>query len=170
MKVFFREYSITKDGLILSPSLKPIKTHVSKSGYESVVLKDANRKSVNFLVHRILAEAFIPNPENKPQVNHIDADKLNNNLSNLQWVNPSENIQHSLKRSPELWKRRGNPQNFKAFIGESHWNTKLNKDAIICIRSCFDKGVSIKTIASAFKISRTNVRRIINRITWKEVP
>ena len=73
--------------------LKPAK---DKDGYLKVVLyKDGERK--NFFVHRLVAETFIPNPENKPEVNHDDGNKENCCVSNLYWATKSENMQHAFK-------------------------------------------------------------------------
>lgn len=69
--------------------LKPRKTN---SGYFLVTLK-----SKQVLVHRLVATAFIPNPDNKPCVNHIDSCRTNNHANNLEWVTQSENVQHGIK-------------------------------------------------------------------------
>lgn len=88
-------YSISKCGMILSDRKFKIKeTHHSQSGYESLMLW-VNNKYVHHSIHRLLALTFIPNPENKPQVNHIDGNKLNNHLDNLEWVTASENGMHA---------------------------------------------------------------------------
>lgn len=70
-----------------------LKTRIDrKNGYEYVNLGDRCRSK---LVHRLVAQAFIPNPENKIQVNHIDGDKSNNAVSNLEWATREENMRHS---------------------------------------------------------------------------
>ena len=68
--------------------LKPF----AKQGYLYI---DFGRKK-QYRMHRLVASAFIPNPQNKPEVNHIDFNKHNNNLSNLEWVTRSENSKHTV--------------------------------------------------------------------------
>lgn len=62
-----------------------------------VVTLSKHNKSKNYVVHRLVAQAFIPNPENKPEVNHIDGNKLNPNVTNLEWVTKSENAKHAYR-------------------------------------------------------------------------
>ena len=67
-----------------------------KDGYLMVKLYKNNIRS-NKKIHRLVAEAFIPNPENKPQVNHADENKTNNSLDNLEWMTAKENINHGTR-------------------------------------------------------------------------
>ena len=68
----------------------------NKNGYQQVNLY-LNGKRKSQLIHRLVADAFIPNPENKRTVNHIDGDKTNNRAENLEWVSDSENIKHAFR-------------------------------------------------------------------------
>ena len=74
--------------------LKPLKL---TKGYLGAVLYDKNSKGKTYKIHRLVATAFIPNPNNLPQVNHIDGNKENNNVNNLEWCNQKKNMQHSYK-------------------------------------------------------------------------
>ena len=74
--------------------LKTDKTVMSNSTYHRVTLSK-NHVTTRFLVHRLVAEAFIPNPLNKPMINHIDNDAENNHVANLEWVTHSENMLHA---------------------------------------------------------------------------
>ncbi len=73
-----------------------IKPAANEKGYKIVTLSK-NGKHRTFKVHRLVASAFINNSENKPQVNHIDGNKLNNNSDNLEWCTNSENQLHSIR-------------------------------------------------------------------------
>ncbi|MCT4321825.1 HNH endonuclease [Elizabethkingia anophelis] len=75
---------------------KKLKASIGTHGYKTISLK-VNDKWTNKCIHRILAECFIPNPENKACVNHIDGNKFNNNLINLEWATFAENTQHAFR-------------------------------------------------------------------------
>ncbi len=89
----FPEYRINKYGDIWSVKYQNY-LKGSYNPYHSVVLVK-NGKYKNKYIHRLIAENFIPNPENKPQINHKDGDKKNNSIDNLEWCTSKENIQHA---------------------------------------------------------------------------
>lgn len=89
-------YSISDDGEVRKDATNYILKQSLQQGYKFVTLL-INGKQKRMRVHRLVAETFIPNPENKPYVNHIDGKRDNNNLSNLEWVTPSENTRHAVE-------------------------------------------------------------------------
>lgn len=89
------KYLISNNGQVKNArSGRILKQEVNHCGYARAHLCNFADRRMRF-VHRLVAEAFIPNPENKTQVNHIDGNKLNNNVENLEWSTPLENVKHS---------------------------------------------------------------------------
>lgn len=107
----FEKYTIDQDGVIFSKTTgRRMKCLKHTAGYCRVALLDANGKSKFKYVHRLVAETYILNPDNKPQVNHIDGNRSNHKLTNLEWVTQSENDLHSYKnlnRKPSFLGRFG---------------------------------------------------------------
>lgn len=87
-------------------------------------------KAKNYLLHRLIAKAFIPNPENKAEVNHKDCNKLNNSIENLEWVTRSENQKHSWDSGLRTYR----PLHYKGKFGKDHNRSKrvrcIEKDLV----------------------------------------
>ena len=116
--------------------LKPSNT---STGYKKVELcKDGKRKG--FKVHRLVAIAFIPNPDNKPEVNHIDGNKINNNIDNLEWVTSSENTIHAYE------------------TGLSSNKKELDEAKVV---ELYNNGTSKEEIAKMFDVSNIVIARIL---------
>ena len=89
------DYSVSEEGEVRKDTTNYILKQSSQQDYNFVTLF-INGKQKRMRVHRLVAEAFIPNPENKPYVNHIDGNRSNNQVENLEWVTPAENSQHAV--------------------------------------------------------------------------
>jgi DNA-binding transcriptional regulator YiaG len=136
--------------------LKPYLT----SGYQRVSLYNKGRQCK--LVHRLVAQVFIPNPNNKPDVNHINGCKTDNNVSNLEWVTPSEKMSHA------------HSNNLRPYVntqGERNGFSKLSQiEAKEIKRLTKQKILSLKKIACLFNISISTVRDIKSGRRWKHLP
>lgn len=102
-------YAITENGEVWSyRTNRFIKSFVRSNGYLQTLLVDKNGNKRTLKNHRMVAEAYIPNPDNLPDVNHIDENKLNNNVNNLEWMTHYDNMNYgnrNLKTSKALRKK-----------------------------------------------------------------
>lgn len=126
----------------------PMKSGISNCGYLKTYLSSGG-VSKTFSTHRLVAQAFILNPENKPQVNHIDHNKLNNRIDNLEWCTAKENISHSKRAG-----RRAPPA-----FGEKNQSHKFSNEQVLNILA--DKGLKRKVIAKKYNISLAHVYNIL---------
>lgn len=127
---------------------------VNSRGYLMVTMSK-NAIHDRRLVHRIVAELFIPNPLNRPQVNHIDANPSNNCVDNLEWCNQSENIIHAHKMG-----RMG---------GIKSGLTKYKEEDILAIRLKYAWGYSFRDLAKEYKRRTAIMKDIVTGISFKDV-
>lgn len=140
-----------------------------KAPYKTLVLyKDG--KSYSKMLHRVLAEAFIPNPENKPCVNHKDGNKKNNDLSNLEWCSVQYNSKHYFH---ELGGKERIPK------GEEHHLSKFSDVIISNIFDDLDNGVDKGEVQIRYEISKSHLNLLIRggrrqhlstKLTYKNRP
>lgn len=167
IKGFENEYLISNYGRIKSKtrifycgknhsSKKIIKEHIlhvyfRKNKYVGVTLKK-NGEHFSCEVHRLVAEAFIPNIEQKEQVNHKDGDKHNNKVENLEWFTRSENALHSY---------------FK--LGNIKYKRNFSEQEIKEIRKLYSQGCSKNQLARQYYCSRTAIKRLVENQSYQHV-
>lgn len=130
---------------------------VRNSGYVECKLC-INDIRKNLSVHRLVAKAFVPNPNGYKIVNHIDAVKTNNSCLNLEWCTSLQNNLHSISLGL-------NPSG----RGERNYGNKLPTESILNIRSLYKNGEKQSDLAEKFNISKSNIDKIVNRRTWKHL-
>lgn len=137
------DYEITEDGHVINKHTgREQKYNPNTKGYYRVII--GGKK---YFIHRLVAEKYVPNPENKPQVNHIDGDKTNNCASNLEWVTSCENRKH-------------------AVVTGLQWS-KLSIDDVRYIKGHLD--TPTRELANRFNVSRHCINKLKKGITFKNV-
>lgn len=161
--VGFEKYEINSKGFIRNIKTKAKKyTYTIKKGYVEVRVKcakiDNTRKYLSQRVHRLVAILFIDNPFNFEEVNHIDGDKTNNDIANLEWVSHKRNMEHA-KENKLL----------ASTIGSLNSRAILNEDIVneICID--FSKNFTVSDIMSKYKITKNMSQKIYYKTSWKHV-
>jgi hypothetical protein len=149
-------YEVSPTGLIRNKTTKKVRKHrVEKLGYCSVDLWNHNCMK-RLKVHRMVAMAYLSNPDNKPQVNHKDGNKENNSVDNLEWCTAKENSAHAYKKGLSV-----------SVKGERHGRVKLTDLEAYFIRY---GGLSNNEAAKEFGVSPRLVRAIKAGHLWKHLP
>lgn len=105
---------------------KEIKPFDNGHGYSVVLLAKPGEKRKQKYIHRLVAEAFIPNPAHRKEVNHIDYNKKNNNVNNLEWVSRSENVHYSVKNMEKQKKKAKETSTGQRYITRKKGMFRLN--------------------------------------------
>jgi hypothetical protein len=125
---------------------------LSKEKYSRVMLQTTRKK---YLVHRLVALAFIPNPNNLPQVNHKDGNKRNNHASNLEWCDAFHNMRHCEALGLK-----------KQLRGSDVYNAKLTDNDVAWIKVWRREGFLMREIAHAFGVAESTISRVCSGIRW----
>ena len=165
-------FLITNDGRVFSEMtnkfLKPAK---DANGYLRYAFK-YNDKHTTFKAHRLVAECYLDNPLNKPQVNHKDGNKQNNNVDNLEWCTNKENMQHAIENG--LFNPKDKPKhksiNKTIKKGELNGCSKLTESEVLEIRSKFKPRVYTREmLALEYNVKASTIKDVILRKSWKHI-
>ena len=159
-------YFIRSDGLLFTDRFtskgKLIQRKVNLNNSENKYVlyhMSVNNASYTKSAHRLVAEAFIPNYYNKPEVNHKDGNKLNNDISNLEWFTSKENMEHAVENNL-----------YVTLYGEDRPNTKITeKQAHDICKLLEDNKLSIKEIAETIGCTRYIIENIKAGLSWINV-
>lgn len=149
---------IYSDGRKFIHKGKTLNQYYGRGGYYNIkVSVGGKHKTIN--VHRLVAETFIENPHNKPQVNHIDGDKTNNNVNNLEWATQSENTQHAYDNNLITVNR-----------GSDAYNSILTDSEVIEIRMRYEiENITHKQLSCEYGVTKGTIGDICRRQRWKHL-
>lgn len=157
----YPDYYISESGNVFSkrtPKIKLLTPEKRRDGYLRVQLWNESGKK-NKRIHRLVAEHFIPNPENKPEVNHLDRNPLNNHKSNLAWATKRENMDHM--------KIFGGMKNHP--VGSKVGGSKVTEEEVRAIRLAFKNGSTRRELSQCYKIGFNAISQITSKRSWKHV-
>lgn len=150
----YDNYYITKKGIVYNiKTKKELKESDNTNGYKKVTLYNKEGRK-QLYIHRLVASVYIPNPSGKYTVNHIDGNKSNNDVSNLEWATQSENNTHAIDSG------------LNGSRGETHNMAKLTSKQVSEIKQLLSEGVVQRRIAEQYGVSPATICHIKSGKKW----
>ena len=151
----YPSYFVDKEGDVYR--LQKLTPRPTRGDYLRCAIVSFAKKRKDYLIHRLVAEAFIDNPNNLPEVNHKDSDRSNNRKENLEWCTRKENMIHAYSEGKKI------PPN-----GERNGRSTLTLDQVKDIRFQYSTGgYTYIELANKFHSKKSTISNIIKLNTWK---
>lgn len=152
-------YIITSEGAVFGAYGQPISTRPNEDGYATFT---AGRKGqrTKVRIHRLVAENFVPNPNNYPEVDHLDSNRMNPRKDNLEWVARDENVKRAYARGHHIGRA----------VGERNPKVKLNDALVLQLRAEYKAGATIKELSIKYNHPWNTIGNAVKGITWKHLP
>jgi len=148
------KYFVDINGVVYSGArgkIKVLKPNLHPEGYLQVILMIEKQRKA-FLIHRLVALTFLEQPEGKPFINHIDCNKMNNNIENLEWCSSKENSQHASRMGRLV-----------PSYGEKNGRAKLKYNQIDTIKK---SKKTYRALAREYGVSINTIYKVKNNVSW----
>ena len=153
-------YCINLNGDIIGVSGKKLKHRKNQDGYAVVTMGSKKVRRTVKHVHRLVAELFLENPYGYPEVDHLDGNRMNPHLNNLEWVTHEENIRRACERGGYVGHT----------IGEKNPRAKLTDKIVLKLRKEYESGTSIDSMRKKYGIPWSTISNAVKGKTWKHLP
>ena len=155
-----KPYLIFSNGAIYGPSGKRLKARHNSDGYAVVTMGSKYAKRSSKFVHRLVAEMFIPNPEGYSDVDHLDGNRMNPDMDNLEWTSHEENVGRAYRKGS--YKGR--------FVGDKNPKAKLTPEIVMQLRKEYQAGITIMELHKKYGYPYNTIGNAVRYKTWTDLP
>lgn len=163
------KYQISNFGNVRGIKKNLLKCHINNWGYYAISFLYKNKRKTH-LIHRLVAEHFIKKINGKFYINHIDGNKLNNTIGNLEWVTHKENVNHAIEIGLTNDRNLKNSKRMKRLNSENSHNAILREKDVLTIRKLYKtKMYTQKQLGEKYNVCRSTIGKIVTFKNWNKL-